>query len=502
MTKIGLEIHCQLTKLESKLFCPCKADYRGFEPNTNICPICIGLPGSLPRLNQKALEKAIMISHTLNCEIPKKIAFYRKNYFYPDLPKNYQITQFDAYGPTSIGSKGKISIEGKNIKIRRIQLEEDPGRLIYEGSSEKTQITLVDYNRAGTPLVEIVTEPDFENPKQVRVFLNILVDLLENLGVSDPTLEGAIRADGNVSIEGGNKVEIKNVSSFHDLEKAVHFEITRQQSLADRNIPIELETRQWDDRRKITVSARSKEEEQDYRYFLEGDIPWVVLDPKHIDSLKKEMPESISSKFDKLKTEFQINPQEAEIISSNKILSESFVKIYETCVPPPDTEFYITSIPEASKHPELKRPNPNDPDVKVKFGNEISHLLINSIMALQNFQKLLDTSGFRETIALISSLKVNDMISKKDLNDILHNYEKNMLPISEIFKTINLQKISDIGTLLKTVEEVFQEEPNVVEQAKTNSKIKDYLIGKVMQKTKGKADPTLTLELIEEKLNS
>ena len=231
MTKIGLEIHCQLTKLESKLFCPCKANYREYEPNTNICPICMGLPGTLPRLNQKAIEKATMIAMALNCSTPEKIAFFRKNYFYPDLPKNFQITQLNIYGDTSIGGSGMIMVGDKKIRITRIQLEEDPGRLIYEGNSSKNQITLVDYNRAGTPLVEIVTEPDFENPKQVREFLNILSDLLENLDVSDPGLEGAMRADANVSIEGGNKVEIKNIGSFHDLEKAVHFEITRQEDL-------------------------------------------------------------------------------------------------------------------------------------------------------------------------------------------------------------------------------------------------------------------------------
>ena len=296
MTKIGLEIHCQLTNLESKLFCSCKANYRGFEPNTNICPVCIGLPGSLPRLNKKAVEKATIIAMALNCNTPDKLAFFRKNYFYPDLPKNFQITQLNVYGEHSIGQNGKISVDDKEIKIRRIQLEEDPGRLIYEGTSEKTQITLVDYNRAGTPLVEIVTEPDFENERQVRLFLNILSDLLENLNVSNPSLEGAMRADGNISIEGGNKVEIKNVNSFHDLEKALHFEITRQESLVSRDIPIEQETRHWDDRRKITVSARSKEGEEDYRYFLEGDIPWILIDSQTFAKLKNEMPESISSK--------------------------------------------------------------------------------------------------------------------------------------------------------------------------------------------------------------
>ena len=211
------------------------------------------------------------------------------------------------YGPTSIGGEGKISVEGKEIRIRRIQLEEDPGRLIYDGSSERTKITLVDYNRAGTPLVEIVTEPDFENPKQVRLFLNILSDLLENLEVSDPSLEGAMRADANVSIEGGVKVEIKNIGSFHDLEKATHFEITRQNSLAERGIKIIQETRHWDDRRKITISARIKEEDQDYRYFLEGDIPWVLMDSKTIEKLKTEMPESISSKRDRYVKKYNIS---------------------------------------------------------------------------------------------------------------------------------------------------------------------------------------------------
>ncbi|MDE1867941.1 MAG: Asp-tRNA(Asn)/Glu-tRNA(Gln) amidotransferase subunit GatB, partial [Thaumarchaeota archaeon] len=246
MTKIGLEIHCQLTKLESKLFCSCKADYRNLSPNSNICPVCIGLPGSLPMLNKKAVEKATMISLALGCKIPERISFFRKNYFYPDLPKGFQITQYNAYGPTSIGSDGVVQIEEKKIRIRRIQLEEDPGRLVYEGSSEKTQITLVDYNRAGAPLVEIVTEPDFENPKQVRIFLNVLADLVENLGVSDPYLEGAMRVDGNISVEKANRVEIKNVGSFRDIEKALHFEITRQQSLVERNIPVVAETRHWD----------------------------------------------------------------------------------------------------------------------------------------------------------------------------------------------------------------------------------------------------------------
>ena len=466
MTKIGLEIHCQLTKLESKLFCPCKADYRGFEPNTNICPICVGLPGSLPRLNQKALEKATLISLALKCNIPPKISFFRKNYFYPDLPKNYQITQFDAYGHTSIGNNGIINIEGKEIRIRRIQLEEDPGRLIYEGSSEKTQITLVDYNRAGTPLVEIVTEPDFESPKQVRVFLNILVDLLENLGVSDPVLEGAIRADGNVSIEGGNKVEIKNVSSFHDLEKAVHFEITRQQSLADRNIPIELETRQWDDRRKITVSARSKEEEQDYRYFLEGDIPWVILDPKYVQNLQKEMPESISSKKDRYIKQYQIPMQVAEVLSSDKYYSDLFEQSY------------------------------NDKNAK-----EIANIITTDLMGFvdtkeKRVQSKLSSRHLSELADAIISNKITRNSAKTALQEIVQTGKS----LSEIISELDIGQVFDESSLLGIIDEVINEEANAVNEIKEKPETVNFLVGKVMKKTKGKADPSITLQLLKSKL--
>ena len=468
MSKIGLEIHCQLTKLESKLFCSCKANYRGLEPNTNICPICVGLPGSLPRLNKSGVEKATLISLALNCIIPPKISFYRKNYFYPDLPKNYQITQFDAYGPTSMGKNGKITVDGKEIRIRRIQLEEDPGRLIYEGSSEKTQITLVDYNRAGTPLVEIVTEPDFENPKQVRVFLNILVDLLENLGVSDPTLEGAVRADGNVSIEGGNKVEIKNVSSFHDLEKAVHFEITRQQSLIDRGIPVELETRQWDDRRKITVSARSKEEEQDYRYFLEGDIPWVILNPQHIQNLKNKMPESISSKRDRYVAQYNIPEQVADILSSDKFYSDLFEQAH------------------------------NKTNAK-EIANIITTDLMGFVDTNEKRQKLkLNSQHLTDLANAIMTNKITRNSAKIALQEIVNTGKSLSVVISEL----DLSHVFDESALFVIIEQVIKEHESAVNEVKEKPETINFLVGKVMQKTKGKADPTLTLELLKKKLVS
>lgn len=468
MTKIGLEIHCQLTKLESKLFCSCKADYRSFEPNSNICPVCVGLPGSLPILNKKAVEKAAMLSIALGCKIPPKIGFFRKNYFYPDLPKNFQITQYNAYGPTSIGYDGIIMIEDKEIKIRRIQLEEDPGRLVYSGSSEKTQITLVDYNRAGTPLVEMVTEPDFENPKQVRIFLNILADLVENLGVADPSLEGAFRVDGNISIEKGNRVEIKNVGSFRDIEKALHFEITRQQSLAERGIPIPAETRHWDEARKITVSSRSKEEEQDYRYFPEEDIPRIIIEKSLLDGLKKTMPESIMSKKERYINKYGIPIQVAEVLSSDKFYSDLFEQ----------------------SHTE-------------KNAKEIANLITTDLKGFA------DTKEQREQLKLtpkhlsdLADAVLNNKITRASGKTALQEILKTGKPVSEIVSSLDLGNVDDGSSLVKAIDAVFIEEQKAVSEAKQNPDTINYLVGKVMRKTKGKANPSLTLDMIRKKLNS
>ncbi len=466
MTKIGLEIHCQLTNLESKLFCSCKANYREFEINENICPICIGLPGSLPRLNQEAVKKATIIAMALNCTIPDKIAFFRKNYFYPDLPKNFQITQLNIYGDTSIGGTGSIMVGDKKIKITRIQLEEDPGRLIYEGSSSKNLITLVDYNRAGTPLVEIVTEPDFENPKQVRAFLNILSDLLENLGVFDPSLDGAMRADANVSIEDGKKVEIKNIGSFHDLEKATIFEITRQESLHSRNITIIQETRHWDEKRKITVSSRSKEDDLDYRYFLEGDIPWIKIDPEIQKELKSQMPESISSKKERYISQFDIPTQVASVLSSDKFYSDLF---------------------------ELSYTESN--------AKEIANIITTDLMGLVDTREKRDESKItaKHLTDLADSIQ-SGKISRNSAKNALYEIVKTGKNLSQVISELDLGNVSDESELLTIVQQVISEESQAVVEAKSNPQTINYLVGKVMQKTKGKADPTLTLNLLKKQI--
>ncbi len=466
MTKIGLEIHCQLTNLQSKLFCSCKANYREFAPNENICPVCAGIPGSLPRLNQEAVKKATMIAMALNCSTPEKIAFFRKNYFYPDLPKNFQITQLNIYGDTSVGGSGTITVGDKKIRITRIQLEEDPGRIIYEGSSSKNQITLVDYNRAGTPLVEIVTEPDFETPREVRDFLNILSDLLKNLGVADPSLDGAMRADANVSVHGGNKVEIKNIGSFHDLEKASHFEITRQESLHDRDIPIAQETRHWDDRRKITVSSRSKEEDLDYRYFLEGDIPWVKINPEIRDELKLKMPESISSKKERYISKYKISAQVADVLSSDK--------------------FYSDLFEEAHTESNAK---------------EVANIITTELMGLEDTREKRETSKLTAIhLKELADAIQTGIVSRNSSKNALHEILKTGKTVSAVILELDLGNVSDESELLKIVEKIITDETQAVEQAKSNIQTINYLVGKVMQATKGKADPTLTLNLLKKQI--
>ncbi|HZD42875.1 MAG TPA: Asp-tRNA(Asn)/Glu-tRNA(Gln) amidotransferase subunit GatB, partial [Methanomicrobiales archaeon] len=276
---IGLEVHCQLNT-STKLFCGCSTDYRDDQPNTHVCPICMGLPGSLPLLNHKAVKYALKVAKALNCEILEECEFSRKNYFYPDLPKGFQITQYDK--PLAV--KGHVEIEGedgteKRIRITRVHMEEDPGRLVHVGAADRPRYSLVDYNRSGVPLIEIVTEPDLRSPKEARRFLNNLRSTLEYLGVFDSEKEGSLRVDANISLEGHERAEVKNISSYKGVEKALTYEITRQKNLIRRGQEIGRETRHFQEGRGITTSARSKEMEHDYRYFPEPDLlPLQVRD--------------------------------------------------------------------------------------------------------------------------------------------------------------------------------------------------------------------------------
>jgi aspartyl-tRNA(Asn)/glutamyl-tRNA(Gln) amidotransferase subunit B len=473
--KIGLEIHCQLTGARSKLFCACSCNYRGKGPNANICPTCTGLPGTLPLLNKKAVEMAGMISLALGCQVPEEIMFYRKNYFYPDLPKNFQLTQYNAYGITSIGVDGKMEYgDGKSVRIRRVQLEEDPGRLVYEGGSmEKSVYTLVDYNRAGVPLVEIVTEPDFTDPKDVREFLNKVTSIVEHLGICDTRLEGSVRCDANVSVAGGQRVEIKNVSSFADVEKALRYEMTRQKTMVSRDIEVKAETRHWDDARKVTKESRSKEEEQDYRYFPEPDIPAVELGAGFVESLEKSMPELPDARRARFMS-MGLTAHVAQVLIDNKELADFFedaVKIHDS--PKEIANWIVTDL--------------------MGFVDE---------KAKEEHVMLAGLKVGPEHIADLAKLVEQNIVNRATAKQILGQIVETGEMPSVVAKKTQASKIDDTGALSQAIDAVFAAEAAAVADAKKNPAAANFLLGKVMAHTKGRADPKAALELIRKKLAS
>ena len=475
LVMIGLEIHAQITVLNSKLFCSCRGNYRDLRPNTNICEICCGLPGSLPVINQKAIEYSTMTSLALGCKVPDKIMFYRKNYFYPDLPKNFQITQYNVYGFSSIGVDGIYELDdAKQIRISRIQLEEDPGRIAYsEGGMNVRNSALIDYNRAGVALIEIVTEPDFTGPKEVRQFLNKLSLTLEHIGVCDTLLEGSVRCDVNVSMEGGNKVEIKNINSFREVEKAINFEITRQSSMYSRNLKIEHETRHWDDRKKITFKSRSKEEEHDYRYFPEPDIPIIVLGKDFVSNLKKRMPELPTQRFKRFVSKYNLSEHTSNILINDKKLADFFESTLKVHFSPTEiANFLIT-------------------DFKSLIEDDSE-----SINYLKNMK--VKPEHIAELVKLIESNKIN-RITAKDI--LIKIFESGMLP-SEVMNNTNSYKIADEKTLMDAVQSVFDNEKSAVEDAKTNSEAINFLLGKVMKFTNGRADPKIAMRIINSRLHN
>ena len=477
-TKIGLEIHCQLTGAKSKLFCRCSSDYRGKAPNTNICPICVGLPGTLPLLNQKTVEFAAMISLALGCKFPDEIAFYRKNYFYPDLPKNFQLTQYNAYNITSIGVNGKLEYSSsKDARIRRVQLEEDPGRLVYASGSMDTSVyVLIDYNRAGVPLVEIVTEPDFTDPKEVRMFLDKITSIIEHLDVCDTKLEGSVRCDANVSIEGGNKVEIKNISSFADVEKALRYEITRQRTMASREIQVRSETRHWDDARKVTKESRTKEEEQDYRYFPEPDIPMVVLGSDFVSFIEQSMPELPDKRKQRFMSDYSLSAHIAQVLIGNKELADFFESALAVYLSPKEIANWIVTdlmsfIDERQKEEEKEK---RSLFVGLKVGPE--HIA--------------------ELARLVDQNMINRATAKQILGQTVRTGE---MPFA-LAKRMQANRIDDVSVLAQAVQSVFEMEQAAVQDAKRNTNVANFLLGKVMKITKGKADPKIVLEMIQRKL--
>lgn len=471
--KIGLEIHVQLTSLSTKLFCRCSADYRGKPPNTLVCPVCLGFPGSLPVINEKAIEYAVMVALALRSKINRRVMFFRKHYFYPDMAKNFQITQYDRVGgaPIAIGGELEIEVEGKRrtIRIRRINVEEDPARIVYPtGSIATSPYSLIDYNRSGVALLEIVTEPDIKSPREARLVIEKLRTILEHLGVSQTTLEGALRVDANISIKGGGRVEIKNIGSSKDVERALSYELLRQKEALERGEEVKRETRHWDSVRGVTVKLRVKEEEQDYRYFPEPDLPPLILSKEYVEALKYKLPELPDQRVERFKRQYGLSEYDAKVLVSDKSLADFFEKTVEIYPKP--------SI--------------------------VAHLLINDFLRWlkENDMEVYESKAEPKHIAKLLKLMEDGVISGKIMKQVLPKIIVEGVDPSEIVREEGLVKISDVEVVRSMVLEVFRENPKAVRDALENPKAINFIIGQIMRKSRGRADPELANKIVREEL--
>lgn len=471
LIKIGLEIHVQLTSLKSKLFCATHSDYRGREPNTYVCPVCLGLPGTLPTVNKKAVEYAIAVALALNCVISDKLVFVRKHYFYPDLPKNYQISQYDGIGFTSIAKNGYVKIyvddKTKIVRIRRINIEEDPGRIHYLGSIDVSPHSLVDYNRSGVALLEIVTEPDIESPKEARAFLEKLIAILEYLGVTDTSFEGAFRVDANISIADRSRVEVKNIGSIKEVEKALAYEIIRQKRIIEQGGDIKRETRHWDSSKGITLSLRTKEFEEDYRYFPDPDLPPLQITKNFIDSIAEKMPELPDARINRFIKQYNLDEYRASVLTLLKWLADFFEECAKT----------------------------------YKNYKKLADLLITDFLRwIKEYN--LDIKTLKITpnhiVKLLHYLD-QEVISIKMIKEILPIVIKEGIDIDTLIRE-GYVKIVDEELIEKTIAEVMKENPKAVEDALENPRAINYIVGLVMKKTKGRADPGKTVEIIKKLL--
>lgn len=474
---IGLEIHIQLMT-KAKMFCHCSTDYIGKEPNTNTCPVCLGLPGSLPVLNKKVLEFAIRTAVALNCKINQISRFHRKNYFYPDLPKAYQISQFDI--PLGVNGYMEISLleskEKHRIGITRVHIEEDAGKLVHEGNIASSSYSLVDYNRCGIPLAEIVTEPDFCSSEEARIFLVKLRSIVQHLGVCDGNMEeGSMRCDANISLRDaktgalGTKVEIKNINSFKAVKKALQFEVDRQKRLLAEGEKIVQETRHWDESKNVTVSMRSKEEAHDYRYFPEPDLLPIKVDIKMIDKIRKSLPELPEARRERFIKNYQIPEYDAEILTSSKALGDYYEK--------------TTSLYSNSK--------------------VLSNWIMGELMRYLNEEKIeIDESPISPE-KLVEMLKLIDkgVISGKMAKDVFEKMFKTGRDASQIVKESGITQITDENELFEVIDNVIKGNPKSVDDFNQGKeKALNFLVGQVMRSTKGRAKPDFVFKALKQRV--
>jgi len=472
-TVIGLEVHLQLNT-NTKIFCGCANQY-GSPPNTNVCPVCLGLPGTLPVLNHQALLSAIKVGLALNAQINPFIKFDRKNYYYPDLPKGYQISQYDL----PVAKDGSLNIktgkEEKRIGIKRAHLEEDAGKLVHDNAAG---CSLVDYNRTGTPLIEIVTEPDLRSPQEAYDYLTTLKLTLQYLGVSDCDMEkGSLRCDANVSIrpkgakELGTKTELKNMNSFRAVKAALEHEVSRHEQVITSGGKIVQETLLWNDEKAVTIAMRSKEQAHDYRYFPDPDLVPFTIDYKVIDSVKAELPELPQAKFLRFLQAYGLSEYDANVLVADRAICDFF-------------EAAVAQYAQAKK---------------------VANWMTGAVLKEVNERKCgidelkLTPKGLVELIEKVENGTISNLAGKEALAIMLKEGKSAETVIAER----GLAQVSDDSALMAIIDEVIAQNPAVVEQIKSGKpSAAGFLVGQAMKRSGGKANPKKLNELISQRIGN
>ncbi len=504
-TIIGLEFHVQLNT-KTKMFCACKNKFAATKPNQHVCPICLGHPGTLPTLNKEALRLGIKASLALECKVADFIKFDRKNYFYPDLPKGYQISQYDkplaSEGRLIINFKATDGLAGsltdeddlKEIRVLRLHLEEDSGKSLHEKNK-----SLIDFNRGGAPLIEIVTYPDMRSPHEAKTFARELQLIMKQLNISEANMElGQLRCDANISLrpEGDNKLypktEIKNINSFNALEKALEFEIKRQSVLWKNNTPPELEqTRGWNEKLQETVAQRDKEAEADYRYFPEPDIPPLNIAPEDVAEIKQTLPELPQMKRRRFIDEYEFTPVNAKILSSDTILADYAEQVIS------ELKNWLQHV-ESGTAEEIWNKN------KKKLAKLVADWLINKLIPLLDELKIkfkdnkITAENFAEFITLIFKNKINSSAAQI----ILPEMAKTGADPSHVMDEKDLSQIDNNKELEKIAKQVIDAHPEQADEYRAGKEpLIKFFLGAVMKKTQGKANPQKTEKLLEKLLN-
>ncbi|MBP9697693.1 MAG: Asp-tRNA(Asn)/Glu-tRNA(Gln) amidotransferase subunit GatB [Candidatus Moranbacteria bacterium] len=484
---IGMEVHAEL-KTSSKMFCACKNGLgMETEPNVNICPVCTAQPGALPVPNAAAIKAVQRVGLALGCTLRLQSKFDRKNYFYPDLPKGYQISQYDE----PFCEKGTMVIGDKSFRITRIHLEEDTGKSMHPGGAD---YTLVDYNRAGVPLMELVTEPDFTNSKDVGLFCQTLRQTLRYLDVSNADMEkGQMRCEVNISLypEGsdrlsGTKVEVKNINSFRSVERAIEYEIVRQTEALDKGEKLVQETRGWDENKNITVSQRKKESAHDYRYFPEPDIPPFEFDEAYVEELRATLPELPHAKLKRFVTQYGLPENDAIILTEERKFSEYF-------------EAVVSELEEKVQAKEVTAPI--ERAVKLAANYMLTELRKHLTENNQSIEDLsIKAENYAEFIGIVADGKINSSAAQIVLGEMYRGSDGDTDP-THIIDRLNLGQVNDTEALEKAVDLVLERnEQSVADYKAGKQNAFQYLIGQVMKESKGKANPQMVSEILRQKL--